>query len=156
MTAASGTDVANSYAYVGNSSVNSVQIGDSLSVTTNLPGSSAFLGTNVMGSLKGLISALQSGSSVQIGAATAAVSTALNAVGETRVPLDNSISELNSQETFLGQETVNLKTAQTALVGVTLSTAATNLSQAELDNNAVLAASAKVLPQTLLSYLAPG
>jgi hypothetical protein len=37
-----------------------------------------------------------------------------------------------------------------------LATAATNLSQAELANSAVLAAASKVLPQTLLNYLAPG
>lgn len=154
MNASTGTDVANSYAYVGNSTVNSVQVGDSLSVATNLPGNTAFTsGTNVIGSLQGLITALQSGTQSQIGTASIAVSTALNSIGDKRVPLDNSISQLTSQETYLSQETVTLTAQQTALVGVTLSTSATNLSQAELENSAVLAASAKVLPETLLNYL---
>jgi flagellar hook-associated protein 3 FlgL len=157
MTATPGTEVANAYAYVGNSSVNSVQVGDSMSVATNLPGDQLFTsGTNVIGSLSGLITALQSGTSAQIATATAAVSTALNSVGQERVPLDNSISQLNSQESYLSQETLTLSTQQTTLVGANLATSATNLAQAEIANNAVLAAAAKVLPQNLLNYLSPG
>jgi flagellar hook-associated protein 3 FlgL len=157
MTATPGTEVANAYAYVGNSSVNSVQVGDSMSVATNLPGDQLFTsGTNVIGSLSGLITALQSGTSAQIATATAAVSTALNSVGQERVPLDNSISQLNSQESYLSQETLTLSTQQTTLVGASLATSATNLAQAEIANNAVLAAAAKVLPQNLLNYLSPG
>jgi len=63
------------------------------------------------------------------------------------------MSQLSSQESYLGQETLTLTTQQTSLVGINLAVAATNLSQAELSNSAVLAAAAKVLPQTLLDYL---
>jgi hypothetical protein len=80
----------------------------------------------------------------------------LTYVTQQRVPLDNTISQLNDQDSFLNQETLTLSTQQTALVGVNLATAATSLSQAELDNTAVLAAASKVLPQTLLNYLAHG
>lgn len=157
MNAAPGTEVANSYAYVGNSTVNSVPVGDSVSVATNVPGSGLFTsGANILGSLNGLINALQSGTSAQIQAATTAVSTSLSSVTQQRVPLDNSISQLSSQESFLSQETLTLTTQQTALVGVNLATAATNLAQAETANSAVLAAAAKVLPQTLLTYLSQG
>lgn len=157
MNATPDTEVANSYAYVGNSTVNSVPVGDSLSVATNVPGSQLFTsGANILGALNGLITALQSGTSAEIQAATTAVSTSLNSVTQQRVPLDNSISQLNSQETFLSQETLTLTTQQTALVGVNLATSATNLAQAETANSAVLAAAAKVLPQTLLSYLSQG
>jgi flagellar hook-associated protein 3 FlgL len=152
-----GTEVANSYAYVGNATVNNVPVGDSLSVATNVPGSQLFTsGANVLGALNGLITALQSGTSAQIQAATTAVSTSLNSVTQQRVPLDNSISQLSSQESFLSQETLTLTTQQTALVGVNLATSATNLAQAETANSAVLAAAAKVLPQTLLAYLSQG
>ena len=157
MSAASGTGVANAYAYVGNSSVNSVQVGDSMTVATNLPGDQLFTsGTNVISSLNSLITALQSGTGAQISAATAAVSKASSNVGEQRVPLDNTIGELNSQDSYLGQEKLTLSTQQISLVGVNLATAATNLSEAETANSAVLAAASKVLPQTLLNYLAPG
>ena len=132
-------------------------VGDSLSVATNVPGNQLFTsGANVLGALNGLITALQSGTSAQIQTATTAVSTSLNSVTQQRVPLDNSISQLSSQESFLNQETLTLTTQQTALVGVNLATSATNLAQAETANSAVLAAAAKVLPQTLLNYLSQG
>jgi flagellar hook-associated protein 3 len=154
MTAASGTEVANAYAYVGNSSLNQVQVGESQSVVTNLPGNQLFLsGANVIGSVNALITALESGTTAQIGAATNSVSSALNYVGQQRVPLDNTIGQLNAQESYLGQEKITLTTQQTSLVGIDLAHAATNLSQAELTNSAVLAAAAKVIPQTLLDYL---
>ena len=157
MNATPGTEVANAYAYVGNGTVNSVPVGDSLSIATNVPGAQLFTsGANVLGSLNSLITALQSGTSAQIEAATTAVSTSLASVTQQRVPLDNGISQLSSQESFLSQETLTLTTQQTALVGVNLATSATNLAQAETANSAVLAAAAKVLPQTLLSYLSQG
>jgi len=155
MSATSGTAVANAYAYVGNNTVNTAQVGDALSVATNVPGSNLFgSGSNVIGALSALISALQNGGATdQIGTAVTAVSTAVNNVNQQRVPLDNTISELNSQESYLGQETITLSTQQTALVGVDIATAATNLAQAQTQNQAVLAVAAKVLPQTLLNYL---
>jgi flagellar hook-associated protein 3 FlgL len=157
MSAGFGTEVSNAYAYVGNSTVNSVQVGDSTTVATNVPGDQLFTsGANVIGSLNGLITALQTGNSATVAGAASAVSTALSYVSQQRVPLDNTISQLSDQDSFLGQETVTLTTRQTALVGVNLATAATSLSQAELDNTAVLAAASKVLPETLLNYLAPG
>jgi flagellar hook-associated protein 3 FlgL len=149
-----GTEVANSYAYIGNSTINSVRVGDSTTVATNVPGDQLFTaGANVIGSLRGLITALQSGNSAIVASSAATISAALNYVTQQRVPLDNTISQLNNQDSFLNQETLTLTTQQTALVGVNLATAATSLAQAELDNTAVLAAAAKVLPQTLLSYL---
>jgi flagellin-like hook-associated protein FlgL len=154
MSAKFGTEVANAYAYVGNSTVNNVQVGDSLTVATNLPGNQLFTsGANVIGALNSLITALQTGNSAQVATATTAVSAALNYVADQRVPLDSTVSQLSSQESYLGQEKLTLTTQQTALVGVNLATAATSLSQAELDNTAVLAAASKVLPQTLLNYL---
>ena len=157
MTATPGTNVENAYAYVGNSTINNVQVGDSMKVATNVPGGQMLTsGANVIGSLNTLITALDSGTTAQISAATTAMSTALNYVGQQRVPLDNTISQLNSQESYLGQEKLTLTTQQTSLVGVNLAVAATNLSQAELTNSAVLAAASKVLPETLLNYLAPG
>lgn len=154
MTAVASTKVANAYAYVGNSSVNSVQVGDSLNVATSISGSQLLTsGSNAIASLTGLITALQSGTSTDIGTATAAVSAALTAVGQQRIPLDNTISQLNSQESYLSQETLTLTTAQTSLVGANIADAATNLSNAEIDNSAVLAAAAKAMPENLLKYL---
>lgn len=154
MTATPGTAVANAYAYVGNNSVNQVEVGAALSVATNVPGGQLLTsGANVIGSLSGLINALQNGTTAQIGVAAGAVSAALTYVTQQRVPLDNTISQLNAQDSYLSQEKLTLTTQQTSLVGINLATAASNLAQAETTNSAVLAATAKVLPETLLDYL---
>ncbi|MGD0938442.1 MAG: flagellar hook-associated protein FlgL [Terracidiphilus sp.] len=154
MTADPSTSVADAYAYVGNSAVNTVQVGDSFDVPTNLPGDQLLTsGPNVIGSLTNLIQQLQTGSETDIGTATTAVDTALNYVGAQRIPLDGTISQLNSQDSYLSQEKINLTSQQTSLVGINMADAASNLSQAQLNNSAVLAAAAKVMPQTLLQYL---
>jgi flagellar hook-associated protein 3 FlgL len=144
------------YTYNGNNNTNSVAIGDSTNLQINLPGSQIFSNStsNVLESLSSLVSALQSGNSSAISTATTAVTTALNYVGEQRVFYANAETQLNSQETYLQQETVNLSSQQTSLVGVDMAQAATELSQAETSNSAALAAAAKVLPDTLLNYLA--
>jgi flagellar hook-associated protein 3 FlgL len=145
------------YTYNGNSDTNSVVIGDNTSVQISLPGSQIFSSSsnNVLGALSSLVTALKGGNSADIQTATASVSSALNYVGQQQVFYGNAETQLNSQETFLGQDKVTLSMQANSLVGVNESTAATDLSQAETDNSAALAAVAKVMPNTLLNYLAP-
>jgi flagellar hook-associated protein 3 FlgL len=145
------------YAYNGNSDVNSVAVGDDMSVQVNVPGSQIFSNSsnNVLGSLSNLITALQSGDSSAISSATTAVDSAVNYVGQQQVLYSNAESQLNSQETNLQQDTVSLTSQANNLIGANLATAATNLSQAEVENSAAMAAAAKVLPNTLLDYLEP-
>ena len=68
------------YTYNGTEDTNSVQVGDKTSIQFNLPGSQIFsnASNNVLGSLNSLVSALQSGNSSQIEAATASVDSAIN------------------------------------------------------------------------------
>jgi flagellar hook-associated protein 3 FlgL len=148
---------ATGYTYNGNNDTNTVAVGDNLNVQVNLPGSQIFSNStnNVIGSLSSLVTALQSGTTSDISTAVSAVSSALNYVGQQRVFYANAESQLNSQETYLQQETVTLASQKTSLVGIDTAVAATNLSQAETDNSAALAAAAKVLPNTLLNYLSP-
>ena len=148
---------ASGYSYNGNNNTNSVSVGDQLSVQVNLPGSQIFSSptNDVLNSLSSLVNALQSGNSAGISSATNAVSSALSYVSQQRVFYGDAESQLNSQETYLQQETVSLASQQTALVGVDMATAATDLSQAESANSATLAAVAKVIPTTLLNYLSP-
>jgi len=145
------------YTYNGNSDTNSVAVGDNLSVQVNVPGSQIFSNSsnNLLGSLSSLVTALKSGNSADIVTATNSVDSALNFVGQQQAVYGNSETQLNSQETFLQQDTVTLSTQENNLIGVNEATAATDLSQAETDNSAALAAAAKVLPNSLLNYLEP-
>jgi flagellar hook-associated protein 3 FlgL len=145
------------YTYNGNNEVNSVAVGDNTNVQTNLPGSQIFSNSsnNVLGALSSLVTALNSGNSSDVATATASVTSAISFVGQQQVFYGNVETQLNSQETFLQQDTVSLASQQNNLIGVNEATAATELSQAETDNSAALAAAAKVLPNTLLNYLSP-
>jgi flagellar hook-associated protein 3 FlgL len=120
-----------------------------------MPGSQIFSSSSnsVLGTLSSLVSALQSGNNSSIQAATTAVNSALTYVSTQRVFYGDTESQLNSQDTYLQQETVNLASQQSSLVGVNEAQAATNLSSAETANSAAMAAAAKVLPDTLLNYL---
>lgn len=143
------------YTYNGNNETNTVAVGDQTSVAVNLPGSQVFSNSsnNVIGSLSSLVSALQSGNSSAVETATTAVGAAINFIGQQQVFYSNADSQLSSQETFLQQDTVTLTTQASNLIGVNQSAAATELSEAETDNSAALAAIAKVMPNSLLNYL---
>jgi len=143
------------YTYQGNSNVNQVQVGSALSVQASVPGSTLFENSSgsVLGALSGLATALESGTSAQIGTATTAVTTALNYVTSQHAVFGNAVNQLNSQETYLSQETVTLTSQAQSLVGISAATAAENLTQAETANSSVLAAAAKVIQNTLLNYL---
>jgi flagellar hook-associated protein 3 FlgL len=145
------------YTYNGNNNVNSVEVGDQTSVEVSLPGSQIFSSSsnNVLAALSSLVTALQNGNSSQIGTATTAVSSAIGYIGQQQVFYGNAESQLNAQGTLLQQDTVSLASQENDLIGVNEATAATDLSQAETDNNAALAAAAKVLPNSLLNFLAP-
>ncbi|MGA2570226.1 MAG: flagellar hook-associated protein FlgL [Terracidiphilus sp.] len=144
------------YTYNGNGGVNSVAIGDDATIQVNLPGSQLFSNSsaNVLGSLSSLVTALKSGNASDIESATSAVSGALNYVDQQRVFYGNAASQLDSQETYLSQEKVNLTSQEDSLIAVDESQAATLLTQAETANSAAAAAAAKVLPETILNYLA--
>jgi len=143
------------FTYSGNGGVNQTTIGDGLQVSTNVPGDQIFLssGSSVLGSLTALATALQSGSSADIGTATTAVNTAIGHVSQQRVLFANTVNQADAQESFLSQETLSLSSQQSSLTGIDLSTAATNLTQAQTANTAILAVAAKVLPVSLLDYL---
>ena len=110
-------------------------------------------GSDVMGSLKQLITAVQSGDSAATSTAVTAVSNALSYLSAQRVFYGNAISQINNEQTSLNQESINLKAQENTLVGVDMAQAATNLTQAQTDDQAVLAAAARVLPISLLDYL---
>jgi flagellar hook-associated protein 3 FlgL len=143
------------YTYNGNADETSVAVGDTLNIQVNLPGSQIFSNSSnsVLGSLSSLVSALQSGDAAGAKTAINSLGSAITYISKQQSFYSNAESQLNSQDTFLQQDTVSLATQATNLVGINLATAASNLSQAEIDNSAALAATAKVLPNTLLSYL---
>ena len=143
------------YIYQGNNGANQTAVGQGMQVTANVPGDTIFTNANgnVLGSLQQMISALQTGSTTDIATATSAVSAAVSQVGQVRVVYGDTVDQLNAQNSYLSQETISLSSQQSALTDIDTATAATNLTQAQTENSAVLAAAAKILPVSLLDYL---
>jgi len=155
VTSAPFTAGANGVAYNGNDGVNQAAIADGRSIQTNVPGSQLFqqAGSDVMGSLQQLITALQSGDSTATSNATTAVSNALNYLSAQRVFYGNSMNEITDEQTTLNQQSTDLKSQENTLVGADMAQAALAVTQAQTTHDAVLAAAARLLPTTLLDYL---
>ena len=158
VTSAPFSSGANGVTYNGTDGVNQATIADGMSIQTNVPGSQLFMqpGSDVIGSLEQLVTAVQSGDPTATANATTVLSNALSYLSSQRVFYGNTMSQLNDEQTTLGQESTNLKSEENTLVGVDMAQAATEVTQAQTDDQAVLAAAARVLPMTLLNYLAPG
>jgi flagellar hook-associated protein 3 FlgL len=144
---------ASGVSYVGNSGVNSVQIGDGQTVPANLPGSQLFTasGSDVFQALSDLSSALSSGSNVAN--AEAEVQTAFNYINTQRAFYGTTLDRLNTASSFLNQENTQLAQEQNNLVGADMATAASQLTQAETALDAAMAAGGKISQTSLLNYL---
>lgn len=143
------------YSYEGTGSSNQAQVGQAFTVTVNIPGDQIFLNPsgNVLGSLQSMVTALQSGSSGDLAHAISAVTSAIAHVDQVRAIYGNTVNQLTTENDYLSEETISLTSQQTALMNVDTATAATNLTQAQTAQSAVLAMAAKVLPTSLLNYL---
>jgi flagellar hook-associated protein 3 FlgL len=149
------TVTASGVTYNGNSGVNQVAIADGRTLQSNLPGNQLFQssGSDVLGSVQQLVTALQSGNTAAIQTATSSISSALNYLNGQRVFYGNGMDQLSDDTTMLNSTKLNLQAQQTALVGADPTQAATDLSKAETANQAALAAAGRVLSKSLLDYL---
>ena len=102
--------------------------------------------------LNDLYNALQSGTGLS-NAATE-VQNAFDQLSTQSVFYGNVLNQLQSNETFLSQESVNLTQQQTNIAGADITQAATDLSQSETAEQAMTAATAQILQEPdLMSYL---
>lgn len=140
--------------YNGNTNVNSIDISAGNSININVPGSQIFTNPNgnLIGSLNGLITALQTNTGV--GAAVTTLQTAFSQVTTQRVFYGNSLQQLTASQTYLNTDKTQVATQENTLIGVDLASAATTLSQSTTALNAVLSATNQILSTlNLLSYL---
>jgi flagellar hook-associated protein 3 FlgL len=140
--------------YNGNTNVNSISISNGNSIAINVPGSQIFTnpGGNLLGSLNGLITALQTNTG--IGTAVSNLQTAFSQLSTQQVFYGNALQQLSSTQTYLNSDKVQVATQENALIGVDMATAATNLSQSTTATNAILAATNQILStMNLLDFL---
>ncbi len=140
--------------YNGNSAVTTVQISQGQSLQTNLPGDQVFANPSgdAFAALNDLKNALTTGTG--IAAANTEVQAAFNQLNNQRVFYGNGLSQLQSTDNFLSQDTVNLSQQQNSLIGADLSKAVSNLSQSQVAEQASISAMAQILNlPTLLNYI---
>jgi flagellar hook-associated protein 3 FlgL len=144
----------NTVTYNGNTGVNSVQLSTGNSIGNNLPGSQLFQNAagDAFGALQNLNSALISGNNIP--AAVTQLQDALSTVSTQRVFYGNALNQINLSESFLNQDKVNLSSQENSLVGVDPAKAASDLVQAQIANQSVLAATGRTLSlPSLLDFL---
>jgi flagellar hook-associated protein 3 FlgL len=154
-TAAYAVDASGAVTYQGNASTNSVQILSDQSIQLSVPGSQIFsnAGGDVFGALTQMITALQSGTGLVAGAT--AIQDAFQQLNQQRVFYGNALNQLSSATSFLNNDKVQLSQQENNLVAIDPAKAATDLTQAEVQSQAVLAATSKILNRpTLFDYLA--
>jgi flagellar hook-associated protein 3 FlgL len=139
--------------YNGNNEVNQVSVGNGYNIDINLPGSQLFsaAGNNVFLAINSLIQAVQTNSGIDT--AVGLVSSASGYLSAQRVFYGNAMNQVQSQTTYLNTARQQIAQQQNTLAGVDLATAATNLSNAQTDTQATLAAIGKFSQLTLFDYL---
>ncbi len=150
--AASSTDPSG-VTWSGNSEVNQVSIGSGYQLEINQPGSQLFStsSNNVFLALNNLIQAVQSDTNIDT--AVGAMDSASSYLSAQRVFYGNAMNQVQSQTTYLNTAKQQIAQQDNSLVGVDLATAATNLSTAQADTQATLAAISKFSQMSLFDYL---
>jgi len=145
--AASGVD------YVGNTGVNQVSVGGGYTLAINQPGSQLFsaAGNDVFLAINNLIVALQSDG--DIADAVGALNTASSYFSAQRVFYGNALDQVQSQTTYLNTAKLQISQQANTLSAADLAQAATNLSSAQADTQATLAAISKFSQMNLFDYL---
>jgi flagellar hook-associated protein 3 FlgL len=127
--------------YNGDANVQYVQTPSGQQIQVNLPGSAVFgaAGSGVLGALNQLISDFSSGATTaSLTADTGALTTALGQLSSQRSTLDSALSRLQATSTYAQTEETQLKVAQSNLVSADPAAVATQLSQAEVQHQALL------------------
>jgi len=140
--------------YNGNNSTVSVQVNNSESVATNVPGSQLFLNPSgsVLGAVQGLITAIQNDSG--IATASTDLGTAASIFNAQRASYDNSLTQLQSDGTFLNSEQTQLSTQENNIDAADLAAASSTFSQASVAYQSLIEAESTVLQlPNLLTYL---
>jgi flagellar hook-associated protein 3 FlgL len=139
--------------YQGNTATNQVEVSQGQSVTTNVPGSQIFTSASadVFAALNNLAQAAQSGNGVD--AAVAQLHTAFDHVNAQRTFYGSQLNQLDTTDSFLANDKVQLASQENSAVGIDLAQAATDVQRALTARTAILAAGGKIQTTSLMDYL---
>jgi flagellar hook-associated protein 3 FlgL len=142
--------------YTGDAQANFVTTTNGQRIQTTLAGSAVFSapGADVMSALNNLIADFAGGTvSSTANSDIGALTTALHNVSQQRGALDSSLSRLESACTYAQTDATNCIAAASALVAADPATIATQLSSAEIQNQALMSVISTVEKQSLFDYM---
>lgn len=146
--------------YAGNTSVNSVEVGEGQTASMGLAGSTIFGAPAAAGQpdltfqyLSQLSSDIKSNNQNAIATDITNVQSALNNVIAQRSSYGDTLQQLNSDSTNLSQEKITLQQYQTTLVGANEAQVATDLSQSQTTLEAAIEAAGQISQESLINYL---
>ncbi len=139
--------------YVGNDTTNRVTVGRQLSLPANLPGSQLFSapGHDIFQAVQDLITGLGTGTGVDTAVTT--IQRAYDHLNTQRVFFGNAVNQLDSQNSYLNNESMQLAQQQTAIGGADLPAVISNLASAQTSREATLAAVGRIGQTNLFDYL---
>jgi flagellar hook-associated protein 3 FlgL len=139
--------------YDGNAGVNSITVGNGYQVQVNVPGDQMFAapGSDVFQAVNDLITSLQTNTGIDT--AVAAVRKSFDFVTGRRVFYGNTINELQSQQTYLSGEKLQLSQEENTVAGADVVADASQLVNSQSARSAALAAIGKMSQGSLFDYL---
>ena len=141
-----------SVTYNGDSNIGYVESPAGQKIQTNVPGDQIFTaGPNALGTLNSLIADFSSGApSAASISDLARLNTTVNYVGQQRVVIDDSITRLTAAGNYSSSESIQLRSAQNALLQTDMAKAASQLSSTETQQAALIQVIAAVDQQGTL------
>lgn len=139
--------------YQGNAATNKVEVSKGQSVSVNVPGSQIFSNpsTDVFAALTSLAQAAQTGNGVP--AAVTQLKAAFDHVNSQRTFYGSQLTQLDTTESFLANDKVQLASQESSAVGIDLAQAATDVQRTLTARSAILAAGGKIQNVSLLDFL---
>ncbi len=139
--------------YAGNNGSNTLSVGESFSVSTNIPGSQLFTtpGGDVFQAVHDLAAAVQSNTGIDI--AVAAVRKAFDSITSQRVFYGNTLNQLDAQQTSLNGERLQLAQQENTVGGADPAAAASAAVNAATARSAALQAASSLLRTNLFDFL---
>jgi flagellar hook-associated protein 3 FlgL len=139
--------------YVGNDSINTVQIGDGYRVAANKPGSQLFTapGHDMFLAMTNLITALQTNTGIDT--ATTGLRDSLDYVSAQRVFYGNTLDQAQAQSTYLSSAKLQLNQDENTLAAADLDQVASQLVTSQNATNATLSAMGRISQLSLFDFL---
>jgi len=139
--------------YDGNSGLNSITVGNGYQVQVNVLGDQMFsaAGNDMFQAVNDLITSLQSNTGIDT--AVTAVRQAFDYVTGRRVFYGNAINQLQSQQSYLNGEKLQLAQEESTVAGADFASVASQLVNAQSARSAALAATGKISQASLFDYL---